>query len=361
MKKLKSKLTYGINKNELVHISKVVSGLNCNCVCPNPDCNGKLIARRGENNADHFAHYNLEDCGGAIESALHLLAKEIIRKSKIFKIPALIGTDLISKRKAHITQARTMKIDNVDLEVNYGNVRPDVVLTLNGKLIFVEIAVTHFVDEEKLKKIRELNIPLIEIDLSHLRNGFNKKELQATLIDSDNYKKWLYSNREKELAKKHFDRENLRIKRQKKVDDNKIEWIEYRRKKAMFHGYSIIRSGMNRKFCCPKILSELLPKNVFQHKIFYKLKNQGIWDGVVAKTKSGANYVRIDGEDYFFSPGYELSDLLNIEDRKKHQRIWAILTKLSDKSMVSNTTCESCQFFEEYVVEKSELTCKFKN
>ncbi|MBR9847521.1 MAG: hypothetical protein GYB35_16105 [Algicola sp.] len=109
-----SNLTYAIHKNELVHISQVTSGLDCNCICPNSNCKGKLVARKGKVKSHHFAHYSLEDCGGAIESSLHLLAKDILRKTKVFALPDLIGYELKSNRTAKVANKLTGKIEKVE-------------------------------------------------------------------------------------------------------------------------------------------------------------------------------------------------------------------------------------------------------
>ena len=45
-----------VSTGKLIHISEAANGLACNCVCPDPNCEGLLIARQGENNDWHFAH-----------------------------------------------------------------------------------------------------------------------------------------------------------------------------------------------------------------------------------------------------------------------------------------------------------------
>ena len=79
------KLLFGFKEGVLVHVSSVNSGLKCNCYCPN--CNSKLVARKGNIKVHHFAHYNNSNCFSGLETALHLVAKEIFRTAKNIKLP----------------------------------------------------------------------------------------------------------------------------------------------------------------------------------------------------------------------------------------------------------------------------------
>lgn len=73
------KLEYAIREHQLVHISKVKSGLKCRCFCP--ACNDKLIAKTGKLKRHHFCHSS-SDCSHGVESALHIMAKEILEEEK---------------------------------------------------------------------------------------------------------------------------------------------------------------------------------------------------------------------------------------------------------------------------------------
>ena len=43
-------------------------------------------------------------------------------------------------------------------------------VTAKARKCLIEVAVTHFVDEEKEQKIKEIGLPLFEIDLSKQRD-----------------------------------------------------------------------------------------------------------------------------------------------------------------------------------------------
>ena len=81
------KLPYGFRDGILVSIDQVEKGLACNCYCPN--CNSKLIARKGEVRYPHFSHYKNVDCGWNGESVIHKISKEIIAKARFIKLPRL--------------------------------------------------------------------------------------------------------------------------------------------------------------------------------------------------------------------------------------------------------------------------------
>ena len=78
-------LKYGLLNDELVHINEVASGLECNCICP--FCKSQLIAKKGQKKTYHFAHYRLADCNHGTETALHIMAKNLVAQTKKLWVP----------------------------------------------------------------------------------------------------------------------------------------------------------------------------------------------------------------------------------------------------------------------------------
>ncbi|MCM1314522.1 MAG: hypothetical protein NC244_04030 [Alistipes senegalensis] len=184
--------TYALRNNELVYIEDVESGLSCNYVCP--ACKGKLIARKGNKNSHHFAHQSA-DCGKGYETALHLLAKEILSEAnEITTPPVYIETDSHYPNIKLFPELK-IKIDHVELEKKIDNIIPDIILTSGNRQLIIEIKVTHKVDDKKLEKIRNTGISAIEIDLSKYDRIISKSELKEFLIKKRyRYtKKWLYN------------------------------------------------------------------------------------------------------------------------------------------------------------------------
>ncbi|MCG9679095.1 hypothetical protein [Vibrio sp. Isolate24] len=145
----------------IVSISDVPRGSSCNCTCIG--CNSSLVARKGEERADHFAHDPNSkvktDCSWAPETDIHLIVKEIIAEDKSLLLP--IGT---IEPKTEIVE-----FSNVQLEVKRGNRIPDVVAEVGGETFFIEVAVTHSCDGQKVQDYKQNNQNCLEIDLSGYR------------------------------------------------------------------------------------------------------------------------------------------------------------------------------------------------
>ena len=82
-------LRYGIRNEKVVSIWDLEErdrGLACDCVCP--CCGEKLLAKLGKKKTRHFAHRNSNcSASAANQTALHLLAKEILQEEKKFLFP----------------------------------------------------------------------------------------------------------------------------------------------------------------------------------------------------------------------------------------------------------------------------------
>jgi len=205
-----AELIYGLKDDKLIHINDVQQGRECNCICPN--CGANLVAKKGRINEHHFAHESKEcDITIAQETVLHLIAKDIFSEAKTIKLPKVIledkfafldknkyksiPDDIYLQNKIEKYKDSIKVIDNVILEKYIDNIKPDILLEINGKKLIVEIAVTHFINNKKKEKIINIGIPTIEIDLSSYKNKINsltKDDLNQILIKDDKYKKWIY-------------------------------------------------------------------------------------------------------------------------------------------------------------------------
>lgn len=185
------RIPYGVNTNgDLVHIDLVKNGKNCKCYCP--DCKTPLIAKNGGKiNIHHFAHECSSKCNAG-ETILHLLAKELIKNSNRILLPRLDHG--VNRRSDEIY----FEFEECILEKNLNNLIPDIQLKQKDKdnLLVIEIKVTNGIDEFKISKIRELGIPVIEIDLGIFINKiFDEnliEQLHYQLIDSSELKTWIH-------------------------------------------------------------------------------------------------------------------------------------------------------------------------
>lgn len=206
-------LPYGLRGDQIVYIHELNEeteyGLKCNCVCPG--CGDPLVARiRGTKREKHFAHHNGSDCGKGYETAIHRMAKEVIEEGVKIKLPPVVSefgdkgyfviNDVILFQASLSEQGFTIIPDEgkTRIEEDYGTVRPDVVIETSGNPLFIEIFVTHAVDEIKLQQIIELGISCIEIDFSYYKDSILEKEdLRKALEGKDKNVevKWVFNQR----------------------------------------------------------------------------------------------------------------------------------------------------------------------
>lgn len=166
----KLRVPFGLRDGRLYAPGDVENGLACGCICPG--CKSQLVANhptRGKR--DYFSHHHKDNCLGGYETAVHLMAKQIIEDAGWVTlpeqrvevhIPMPLGAPLSGTASYPCHQS---KFTAVEQEVSEGALRPDLTATLrNGATLFIEIYVTHEVEERKAKALDNL----MEIDLSHL-------------------------------------------------------------------------------------------------------------------------------------------------------------------------------------------------
>jgi len=186
-------LIYALKNKTIVSVADVESGIKCGCVCP--ACGGALIAKKGNKRTHHFAHYSRTNCEYGYETSLHLAAKDILSKTKKLVIPPVDLVFVNSGRiKERLSEAKEIEIDKVELEKRFDSIIPDVVAYSGNKKFFIEIYVTHAIDQVKLEKIKNSHISTIEIDLSKKKDTISPEELADLLITETTFKKWVYNS-----------------------------------------------------------------------------------------------------------------------------------------------------------------------
>lgn len=190
-------MIYAIKDTRLVHISEVDSGLKCECVCP--ACGEELIARKGSKMMHHFAHKSTIECEFGYQTSLHLAAKKIISEEKMIRVPDLYLDFPGVGKKELIDGERNIKVIDVILEKKLDNIIPDILLVTETGKIIVEIFVTHEIDTEKLEKIKRLDNPTIEINLSNLERNITEDDLREELINGIQNKIWIHNGKRREV------------------------------------------------------------------------------------------------------------------------------------------------------------------
>lgn len=184
---------------ELVHVDAVPNGLACNCRCA--ACGARLVAKQGHETAHHFAHEGGSGCPGALETSLHLAAKTILMRERRMALPDVVAVAEAPDVQGVLHSAtRTLKskavmFDEVRAEVRRGRVIPDIVASVQGKTLLVEIAVTHFADEAKKAVLRDQGTAAVEVDLSAAGVDWNWKTLAHAVVEATENKVWLFNAR----------------------------------------------------------------------------------------------------------------------------------------------------------------------
>lgn len=214
------KIPFAIRKRDkkLVHISdnSIISGLACGCICPS--CERPLQANKGQKNAHYFSHDPSLDtiaCENAFETSIHLMSKQIFADHAY----TIFGETIVEakrddnfgnnhSKKKKVFDKHTKNFTLVQLEQRIENIRPDIIAYTNNIPMLIEIAVTHFCDQSKLEKIKNLDIDAVEIDLSSISYSISKDELTELILNKFENKKWLY-NKQITLAKNQLEKELL--------------------------------------------------------------------------------------------------------------------------------------------------------
>ena len=81
------KVPFGLREGRLYRPDDVSSGKACGCICP--ACEATLIANQGKLKRAYFSHFRTETCAGGYETAVHLMAKQVILDERRLRTPPL--------------------------------------------------------------------------------------------------------------------------------------------------------------------------------------------------------------------------------------------------------------------------------
>lgn len=184
-------ILYALRKGELVFVDNVENGLKSSCICS--ACGEKLIAKNGgRKKLHHFAHCSGADCAHGFETSIHLLAKKVLMRSKNIHSPELRLEYNDSNFKLPLLNAENINFDNVESEIGFERIIPDLTCYSGNNIkMFIEIKVTHGIDDDKYLKLKEYNIPTMEIDLSDIDRNIDEKTLEDIFYRESKSKKWI--------------------------------------------------------------------------------------------------------------------------------------------------------------------------
>ena len=199
MKRFSNRIPFGLKNGILVDVSAVESGLACGCICPS--CHGKLQAKKGSMVSHYFSHdpsENMHACETGFETAVHLMAKQILAEEGSAFAPELIvrvtqadANGAMHQEKGVVESKSLKKFDRVELETRLDDIRPDIIAYQGDEPLLIEVAVTNFSDREKINLIRSKLVSAIEIDLSKVSYTIKKEDLRQLIVENVKNKKWL--------------------------------------------------------------------------------------------------------------------------------------------------------------------------
>ncbi|WP_070401286.1 hypothetical protein [Hydrogenophaga sp. PML113] len=145
----------------------------------------------------NFAHHRGASCALGFETAVHLAAKQLVADRMALylpevrvNVPGVADDGDLFAQPSLFAPAGVSRLQAVRVEASVGEIRPDLVVTLGGRDVLVEIAVTHFVDALKLRRVKDLRVAAVEINVSAARE-MNFAALEAALFTSEQKSQWL--------------------------------------------------------------------------------------------------------------------------------------------------------------------------
>ena len=179
-------------------VDEVSRGLACAGACP--VCGESVVARQGEIRGWHFAHASGADCAGSAETALHRAAKQVLVDAGGITVPEMRASIDIRLPNEHFCRGTARQaggwidFESVEVERNYFGLRPDLLVTTGQRTLIIEIAVTHFLEPEKIHRIEELAVATLEIDLAGMeRELWDWATLRELVVEADYNKQWIRS------------------------------------------------------------------------------------------------------------------------------------------------------------------------
>lgn len=224
----------------MIDVADADNGLSCECTCAS--CGDRLMAKQGDVKQWHFAHESGADCAGSVESALHLAAKQIIKETGLVYVgkhnpvtAQLPSFDSIAEHEPDVSFRQTLydifrhgkhsvlykyasketigrltevkpkcerdvlELADIELEkrAESSNLVPDVTATCDGQKIYIEVVVTHFCDDDKIAKLKDLKVPVVELRLTPLMyTQFTLADVKRAIVsgqlpDMDSVPTWL--------------------------------------------------------------------------------------------------------------------------------------------------------------------------
>lgn len=138
------------------------------------------------------------------ETLLHLKAKEILEREGRICFPdlnvdgmaGLPGREPLRERVSR--PGVSVRLESVVLEKHLGPIRPDVLARTvatddwPADRLLIEVTVTNAISTERLERIRRMNFPAIEVDISRMGGQVTEAEFTQLIVEEKAGKRWLH-------------------------------------------------------------------------------------------------------------------------------------------------------------------------
>lgn len=290
-------LTYGLSEERLVHILEVQTGLACNCVCPN--CRQPLIAKNNSKNKKlaHFAHHSTVECEAAYETALHLLAKAVLMRSRKLRLPDFRKGDYL--KKGMLVEFDEVTEDGHRVNVDGDVIIPDAIGKKGDRQVFIEFANTHFVDDEKTNVIRKSGIACIEVDLTG--QTLDEDVLKTFLESASSSICWISNPQREKGYLRHLEEKRLKaLKEKQEAREKEIRdaWLLEEFKKD--RNVKVLKRtfyGLSRQ--CPKkleILRFIGERGFNSHPVLKRIIDGEFWNGQIYRHEPCGRSIFLKGQ-----------------------------------------------------------------
>ena len=202
------RIPYALKGGRIVSVYDVDKGLACGCTCPK--CGQPLKARKGDVRVYHFAHHGDQQCAGAAEVTLYMLAIQILKDEGRVMAPAyknVVGSGLI-------------RFVPADAEFDrWGiSIKPDVVgVCEDGARICIGLRISSIADQKKFSKLAGLDVRCLEIDIREC--PLDESQLRSFLLESAESRLWVHHP---EYERRYQDRLREKEERRRNIDSERM-------------------------------------------------------------------------------------------------------------------------------------------
>lgn len=198
-----SAIPLGELDGQMLRAYEVENGLRCGCVCP--ACRGALVAaNQGDKRFPYFRHAELEACASGRAEGIRRAAVQVLAHHKQLLLPQFNGLaelkapgDRLLTKPVEFAPVHVV-LDEVESFVDLGDeLRAHALVTCRGRQLVVRIKVSARQQHERTRRIKEMPLSSMEIDLHQLTDEqINDQEYftQAVLGDAAN-RSWIRSLR----------------------------------------------------------------------------------------------------------------------------------------------------------------------